>query len=280
MPDTAVVTHVGHADWNENQFRGYAVNAELVGHDGWASAFSLAIGGPRLHGDDAGVIEDVVVCALAADPRIWPVKVARLVAAYGSPLVALAAGHAALDGALMGPVPTGAAGAMLIDFRERLGDAVTDREAVANLLDELLARGRVAGFGVAFRGTDERVVAMNECLRRRRRDVGTHWRLIMLLDDVMQEKKDLHVNFSMATAAILLDLGYSPPQITLLMSTFLDVCFYANVSEGAEQQSESLRELPASCIEYVGRAPRLSPRAEAKRTLDSQAPALTEPAFR
>ncbi len=35
----AVVTNVGHADWNENQFRGHAVNTELVGKDGWASIF-------------------------------------------------------------------------------------------------------------------------------------------------------------------------------------------------------------------------------------------------
>ena len=280
MSNTTIVTHVGHADWNENHFRGHAVNAELVGRDGWASVFSLAVGGPRLKGDDAGVLEDVAVCALAADPRIWPVKVARLVAAYGSPLMGLAAGHAALEGALMGPVPTGAAGAMLIELRARLGDAITSRSAVAELIEESLKRGRVAGFGVAFRGIDERVVAMKDCLRRRHRDDGVHWRLIMLLDEVMAEKKDLHVNFSMATAAILLDLGYSPPQITLIMSTFLDVCFYANVMEGAEQRSESLRELPASCIEYVGRAPRLSPRAEAKRTLDSQAPVLAEPSYR
>ena len=271
-----LVTPIG----TKNQFRGYAVNAELVGHDGWASIFSLAVGGTRLSGDDAGVIEDVAVCALAADPRIWPVKVARLVAAYGSPFMGLAAGHAALEGALMGPVPTGGAAEMLLGLRERLGDDVDDPEAIGRLLDELLAKGRIAGFGVAFRGRDERVVAMKECLKRRQRDGGTYWRLIMLLDATMQDKKKLHVNFSMATAAILLDLGYEPRQVTLIMSTFLDVCFYANVLEASEQRSDVMQRVPDSSVEYVGREPRLSPRAEAKRTLDSQSPALAQPAFR
>lgn len=275
-----ITTRVGHADWNENQFRGYAVNAELVGKEGWASVFSLAVGGTRLGEVDAAVIEDVAVCALAADPRIWPVKVSRLVAAYGSPLMALAAGHAALEGALMGPVPTGAAAAMLLGLKERLGPSVDDADAIEGLIDDLLQKGRIAGFGVAFRGRDERVVAMKECLRRRERDGGAYWRLIMLLDSVMQRKKSLHVNFSMATAAILLDLGYAPNQVTLIMSTFLDVCFYANVLEGSEEQSASLRRLPASCVRYVGRAARTTPRAEAKRTLDSQAPELADPAFR
>ena len=152
--------------------------------------------------------------------------------------------------------------AMLLGLRERLGDDVDDPEAIGRLLDELLAKGRIAGFGVAFRGRDERVVAMKECLKRRQRDGGTYWRLIMLLDATMQDKKKLHVNFSMATAAILLDLGYEPRQVTLIMSTFLDVCFYANVLEASEQRSDVMQRVPDSCVEYVGREPRLSPRAK------------------
>jgi len=278
MPE--VETRVGHADWAENQFRGYAVNRDLVGKDGWASIVSLAVSGRRVEGNDAAVLEDVAVCALAADPRIWPVKVARLVSAFGSPLLGLAAGHAALEGALMGPVPTGGAAKMLMGLRERLGDRVEDPATMEQVLDDLLSKGRVSGFGVAFRGVDERVVAMKARLHVHARDGGVYWRLIMALDGIMERKKNLHVNFSMATAAILLDLGYTPDEITLIMSTYLDVCFYANVHEGAQQRSDVLRRLPDACVEYVGRAARLSPRAEAKRTLDSQAPVLSDTSYR
>lgn len=278
--DAVIKTHVAHASWNENQFRGRRVNAELVGRAGWASIFALAVSGRTLEGNDAGVFEDVAVCALAADPRIWPVKVSRLVAAYGSPLLALAAGHAALQDAMMGPCPTGAAAAMLVGFAETLGDRLEEEAAQESLIHELLGKGRVAGFGVAFRGVDERVTAMKECLRRRDRDGGKYWKLIMALDVVMERKKNLRVNFSMATAAILLDLGFAPDEITLVMSTYLDVCFYANVHEGATQKSEVLRELPVEHTTYVGRAPRTSPRALAKKTLDSQAPVLAEAVYR
>jgi hypothetical protein len=258
--DPVVETRVARADWNENAFRGRRVNAELVGRAGWADIFALAMNGRPLSANDAAVFEDVAVCALAADPRIWPVKVARLVASFGSPLLALAAGHAALEGAIMGPVPTGAAAEMLVSLRDRLGDRAGDPIAIEALVDDLLSRGRVAGFGVAFRGVDERVVAMKDVLRRRGRDQGTFWHLIMSLDDVMERKKRLHVNFSMATGAILLDLGFAPNEISLVMSTYLDVCFYANVLEGSEQKSAVLRKLSDASVEYVGRPARESPR--------------------
>jgi len=273
-------TRVAHADRGDNRFRGFGGNAELVGRDGWASIFSLAIGGPRLSAQDAMIVEDMAVCSLAADPRIWPLKMARLVASYGVTLPAIAVGHVALEGAIVGPEPTGKAAETLMGWCERLGDRMNDAGAIEALVDDLLSQGRAAGFGVAFRSRDERVDGIKACVKKRNREDGRYWKLVMAIDALMIEKRKVQLNLAMASAAVLLDLGFKPTQVRMWMTAYLDVCFYANAVEGAEQQSPVLRRLPDDAIEYVGREPRWSPRADAKRALDSQAPLLAASVFR
>jgi hypothetical protein len=275
-----ITTRVAQAVQGDNRFRGFGVNADLAGRDGWTSIVSLAIGGPRLSALDAAMVEDLAVCSLAADPRIWPLKITRLVASYGVTLPAIAVGHLALEGAIVGPEPTGKAAETLVSWVERLGEQVNDPRAIEALVDDLLAQGRAAGFGVAFRARDERVEGIKACVVKRNRDKGKHWQLVMAIDALMVDKRKVQLNLAMASAAVLLDLGFTPPQVRMWMSAYLDVCFYANAVEGAEQQSAVLRKLPDDAIDYVGREPRLSPRAEAKRELDSQAPILAASVYR
>lgn len=274
-----IKTRVARADDGDNSFRGYTVNAELAGRAGWATAFSLAIGGPRLADEDAAIMEDLAVCILAADPRIWPLKLVRLVASYGVTQPAFAAGHLILEGAVIGTEPTGKAAETLLEWGQVIGEDPGSAQLSA-FLEEMLSRGRVSGFGVAFRPHDERVDGIKQCLAARKRTTGRYWKLVVAIDELMGDKRKVRLNLAMASAAVMLDLGFTPIQIRAWMSAYLDISYYANAVEEAELQSESLRQLPLECIDYVGRGPRLSPRAEAKRTLDSDAPALAQPAYR
>jgi len=276
---SAIRTRVAQALFGDNAFCGCSVNEELAGTDGWASVFSLAIGGPRLCREDATLVEDLAVCSLAADPRIWPLKMTRIVASYGAPLPAIAVGHLALEGAIVGSEPTGRAAETLVAWAAELGDDPSPESVEAHVA-ALLSKGRAAGFGVAFRGRDERVDAIRACLKTRGRDEGRHWKLVAAMDAVMQKRTRVQLNLAMASAAVLLDLGFTPVQIRMWMSAYLDVCFYANAVEGAESRAPELLVVPAADVTYVGRPPRTSPRAIAKRTLDSQAPALNETAYR
>jgi len=281
MTAKGIVTRVGFAEHGENHFCGHAVRVSLAGKAGWASLLSLAVGGRVLDAADAAVLEDAAVCTLAADPRIWPLKVTRLVSSYGGTLAGFCAGHLVLEGAIMGSWPTGLAASFLVEVAASLGDRASDPGTISRFVDEQLAAGRkLPGFGVPFRPVDERLIALGECLRDRGRDGGPYWSLAMRLDAAMAEKKNVHGNQSLALAAVFLDLGFSPAQVPVLTTALLDLCFYANAVEEAELRSESLQHLPDSCVRYIGRAPRTSPRAEAKRTLDSQSPALEQPAFR
>jgi hypothetical protein len=242
-----IKTRVAHAAGSDNAFRGFSVNGELAGNDGWTSALSLAFGGPRLEPSNAGIIEDLAVCSLAADPRIWPLKMARLVASYGVTLPAMAVGHLALEGAIVGAEPTGAAAEILAQWTAKLGENPTREELEAHV-DDVLSSGRVPGFGVAFRGHDERVEGIKQCLSKRSFTPGRHWRLVTQLEEVMIARTKVRLNLAMASAAVLLDLGYDPKQIRMWMSAFLDVCFYANVVEAADLKSPELLAVPNEVI--------------------------------
>jgi hypothetical protein len=275
-----IETRVAFAEHGDNQFRGYAVKTELAGRVGWAELIALAVGS-RIDSANAALLEDAMACTLAADPRIWPLKVTRLVSSYGGALAGFCAGHLLLEEALMGPWPTGLAAELLVEIRGALGDATRDETLIAEWVTREIARGRkLAGFGVPFRREDERLIALKECVERRGRSAMPFWSLAMVLDVTMFAQKNVHANQSLALAALLLDLGFGTVQIPVVTTAMLDLCFYANAIEEASLASEILRRLPEEYVEYVGRAPRESPRAEAKRTLDSQAPVLNEPSFR
>ena len=277
---SAIETKVGFADAGENHFCGHRVREELAGRSTWASLMALAIGAPAIDSEAAAMIDDAATCTLAADPRIWPLKVTRLVSAYGGTLAGFCAGHMLLEEAIMGPWPTSKSAELLLEIRAALGDDLGD-EAVARWLDGELASGRkLAGFGVPFRPIDERVIALTECVERRGRSSGTMWSLAMKLDRMLFEKKKVHGNQSLALGALFLDLGFTPPQISVLTTAILDLCFYANAIEEAALRSPALQTLPLESVEYVGRGRMTSPRALAKKTLDSQSPVLAEAVYR
>jgi hypothetical protein len=280
MAELVIETRVGRADWGENQFCGYAVHEALAGHEGWAGALALAIGRRRISAEDAALLDDAAVCTIAADPRIWPLKITRLVNSYGSVLAGFCAGHL-LEEAVLGPWPSRTAAKFLVEVHDALGDRVGDAGAVEDLLLGELARGRkLPGVGVPFRPVDERLAAFAECVKRRGRDSGTYWKLMTAIDDVVHRHKKIRVNQILALAAAMLDVGFTTDQVPVLTTAMLDLCYYANAVEGAEQRPEMLRRLPVDCVDYVGREARLSPRAAARRTLDSQSPVLSAPVFR
>ena len=177
----------------------------------------------------------------------------------------------------MGAEPTGRAAETLLAGGERVGPEPCDVGRRAGR--RAPPRGRAAGFGVVFRPRDERVDGIRACLETRKRAGGRYWRLADAMDALITHKRTFHSTSRWRAPPCCSTSAFRTP-IRLWMSLYLDACFFANVAEESELESECLRRLPDSCVEYVGREPRLSPRAEAKRTLDSQSPALAQPALR
>ncbi|MGH1345484.1 MAG: hypothetical protein ACRBN8_28225 [Nannocystales bacterium] len=250
-------TSVGRADRGENQFRGFAVGSQLAGKTEHWSALSLAVGHRCLSQRECEILGDVVVCSLAADPHIWPLKVTRLVSSFGNGVPALAAGMLSTAGGFMGWGTYAPAASFLQSLA-----ALPLAERDTHLDAEVERLHHIPGFGVAFREQDERAVALAKCVRSRGYEDGEHWRTLIAADARLQPR-GAPMNIAAATAAVFLDRGFSPAQLGALGPVLLLPNYLANAVEGAEQSPQMLQRLPSETIEDRTPAPRLSPRARA-----------------
>jgi hypothetical protein len=192
-PVQPVPTRVGHAGWGDNRFRGHGVASELAGSTTLWSLVSLAVGHRRLTAIESTMLDDLATCSAAADPRIWPLKAIRLGGAFGHFTAALGVGLLATDG-IHGPGPVRACCEMLLGIRNELGDGDDRRldEIVAHLLGDRDCR--LAGFGVAVRAADERVVAFETCLERRGLQHLPFWSLMRRVEAITIARRGAPVN--------------------------------------------------------------------------------------
>jgi hypothetical protein len=262
LPQLTQETRTAHWGWDEHRYFGHRVFEQLAGHESLTGLTGLSVLGRRLSPDECAVVDDVACTATLADPRIWPLKLTRLIAAYGSTLPAAAAGLLSEQDARIGPWTTAKSAEVLLAFDAAIGSRVDDPETVRALVLRYLEEHRfVWGFGTPFRGKDERLVAFRECMRQRGRQDLRFWRLMNEVSAVVREQRGVEPNMGIAIAAAFLDLGMTPHQVGSLTSALMQHMFLAHAVEGSAQGA-SLRELPADYVEFDGCAPRSSPRAE------------------
>lgn len=70
----------------DHLFAGYEVFGELLGDESVAGLLALSVGMPKLSQEDVATLNDLAAVNMLCDPRIWPVKLSRLVSSYGSAL--------------------------------------------------------------------------------------------------------------------------------------------------------------------------------------------------
>ncbi|HET7538542.1 MAG TPA: hypothetical protein VFK05_01675 [Polyangiaceae bacterium] len=261
LPELTQATRTAHWGWHEHRYFGHRVFQDLAGRETLTGLTILSVLGRRLPSEAAGVVDDIACTLTLADPRIWPLKLTRLIAAYGSTLPAAAAGLLSEEEARIGPWAGAKSAEVLLAFDAAIGARVDEAETVRQVVTAYLDEHRfVWGFGTPFRAQDERLVAFRDCIQRRQRDSLPFWRLMTAVSEVVRELRGAEPNMGIAVAAALLDLGLTAHQAGCLSSALMQHMFLAQAVEGAEQGS-SLRELPASYVEFVGHAPRSSPRA-------------------
>jgi len=246
-------TRVGRAEHGENSFFGFSVGAELAGRTVVWSALSLAVGYRTLTFDECAILDDMVVCSLAADPHIWPLKATRLLSSFGRFLPGLVAGMLCTSGGFMGWGTYAPAARFLQAFARADDPAAVVEETLATVQ-------HVPGFGIAFRTEDERVVAFRPCVESRGFERGIHWKALCRAESIMRARR-APMNIASASAAVLLDIGFEPAQIDALGPLVLLPNYLANAVEGARQQPEVLRRLPPNAIDDRTPPPRESPRA-------------------
>jgi hypothetical protein len=257
---TAIVMNVGWAVPGDNLFRGFSVKDELAGRDGYWSLLSLAVGGPRLGPADAAFLDEVCGCMVAADPRIWPLKVAWIAGSYGSPIAAMCASQAYLEAAQVGGWTCGAA-AEVWQSVAFVADAPDPEGAFRGWFAAARARGKVAGYGVPGRDEDERVLSVVRAVARHRRAEGRFYRLFEVASRALGAGSRVRPNLASVFGAVGLDLGLDPRQTGLVAHAALCIPLWANGVEAAGQAPAVLRALPVDAARYEGKPERSSPRA-------------------
>jgi len=264
LPELTHDTRTAHWGWHEHRYFGHAVFEELTGRETLTGLTVLSVLGRRLASDACGVVDDAACALTMADPRIWPLKLTRLIAAYGATLPAAAAGLLSEEEARIGPWAMAKSAEVLLAIDAALGDQIDDPEAVRRVVKAYLEEHRfVWGFGTPFREKDERLVSFRACILRRKRETGRYWRLMDAVSAVVSEVRHPEPNMGIATAAAFLDLGMTAHQVGALTSALMQHMFLAHAVEGSAQGA-SLRELPTSYVDFVGHSPRSSPRASEK----------------
>jgi hypothetical protein len=258
---------VAHAEWGVNRYFGFAVPDLLAAGESLAGLVTLAVRGWPLAPEERGLIDDIAVSMTLADPRVWPLKMARVVSSYGGCTPALAAGLLCLEGARIGPWTCGAAAELLLALRDE-ATQLTPAAMASPLHRRLQAGQRLPGFDVPFRSQCERLPLVQKSVAARGRDQLPAWRTLEAVIGATRELKGPEPNVGLGVAAALLDLGFTPRQVSILSTTLAQTEFLSNVAEGSEQRAAVLRRIPDDRIRYVGKPPRETPRAAASARRD------------
>lgn len=251
-----IITHVAHTGSDELIFQGRRVFAELLGKATLGQVMMLGVCGYIPDADQLAVIDDIMTTMSSADPRMWPFKITRLAASYGTASYAVASTLIAAEGGMFGPNRMLSGVRWLIDLGDR--DQVSDDEIL-----KLIDQGN-AGFGVTYRNRDERLEALLRQIALRGRSDLKYTKLFRRAMGLARDQRKLEAHVFLGIAAIALDAGFPVEAIGSLATIALFHDALANAIEGAAQRPAVLRSLPVETIEYRGRPARQSPRASAK----------------
>lgn len=258
---TVIRTGVGRALHAEYEQYGLRVYRDLLGSTSYLGLVAFGLTGRRLSDVEAQLLDDLSVASYVTEPRVFPMKICWIAGSLGRALPAVLCASVAFDSDIVGGRVIEEAANVLLELARTTGGPAATEAAIS---DFVAARKQLAGFGVPFRATDERVSAFREVMARRAYVPGPYFALAERFWRVARDTRRLEVNLASATAALLLDFGFSPLQIPPMAVALLQPSFLANATEAAAQAPECLRRLPDDCVRYEGPPPRKSPRAIAR----------------
>lgn len=258
MSQKEIRTRVAHHLVGDNRFFGSSIKS-MLGNETYTGMLAMAATGRRPTTEQRASLDELAAIMTSADPRIWPVKLTRLLASYGGTIVAYGAGQLTMENDQIGPWVIGHSASMLVELRAAVGD--DDALLNERVADFVKRTPRIIGYGVPLRTSDERMDMLVERMRLNGRDQLSFWKLQVALTKEIKRAKGLAPNVAVGLAAMLLDHGYAPRETALLTTFLMQAPFAANAAEAATQSEEIMRQLPDDAIDYVGQPPRVSPRA-------------------
>lgn len=264
---STIRTGVGRAGPGDYEQYGLSVYRDLVGRTSYLGLIAFALTGRRLSATEEDVLDDLASSSHVTEPRVWPIKITWIAGALGRSVPAYVCGTIALDSDMVGGRVAEDAAKMLVAVRDAVVAGGGGDDVITTFVNE---HRHLYGFGVPFRAYDERLVAFKAALERRGIAGGPFWQLAERFWRIARDTRRVEVNIIGATAAICLDLGFTPAQVAPMAVILLTPTFLGNATEAAAQSPDVLKRLPPEAIRYVGPPPRESPRALAARQSSKQ----------
>jgi hypothetical protein len=259
-----IVTRLGHAGTEDYEIRGKQLYRDFRGRSSFWQLVAFGACGLELSDADSELLDTLATCAYVPDPRVWPFKFARLMAAYGNTLTGFGMGIQVVDSDILGVRIATRAGQMLYELEQTLS-ASNDAESSTVMSEFFKKIVRIPGFGVPARNRDERVTAFRLSLRERPLAARKFLQTAAQASDFVKRTRDLESNIAFWVAAACMDIGCSVENIQPIATLLGVMPMLATAHEGAQQDSPLMRALPADASRYVGRPPRESPRKLAAR---------------
>jgi hypothetical protein len=174
---------------------------------------------------------------MLTEPRIWPLTVARRVAAHGGGLARSAvAGIASVCTDNMSAPPVGA----FMRFLDRMDAETASGRTLEEVLDGILSRReRISGVGRPAFGPDERVPRMHALYESHGKAQGPSMLLARRVDAYLHARKGLRVNSAGFHGALMRDLGFSPAGAAAFCLIYFLVPILANVVYPEERKREA-----------------------------------------
>jgi len=258
-------TRIGHIGFGDHRFRGYSVLNELIDSTDGLALTWLGISGRSLLSEERDIIRLMTLAATAADARVWPVKITRLLSAYGNAYAGFLGGQLATPSERIGAGSLERTAHTLKEFMDAIEDkgGEIDATTITPLLLKYLEKNPILnGFGVPFRDVDERLVALMKRISGHPAEKKPFWRLAAVLMTLMRELKKVEPNVGIAMGALLLDLGIPPEKAAIVCSILMmSPLFAAHALEASQPEYNHWRALSADQINYTG-TPRRSLQGE------------------
>ncbi len=230
-PELVRATEPGRVVAHDHDVRGRRLFADLVGKRSFFQVAALGIDNVELGPRDAELLEHLGVNTQLFDVRIWPLNVARRVAASSGLEQGVVAGLATVLNANMGPPPVGRF-MQLLDTLDAGGSRGVSIES--QLEDTVRRRERLPGLGRPALGPDERNSQVFELARAYGRDGGPSWKLAMAVDDFFARRKGVRINSAGLQGALMRDLGFSPRGATAFCTIYFLVPVVVQAAFGAD----------------------------------------------
>jgi hypothetical protein len=229
-------------------------------HADWVDLYLLSITGRRFADNELKLLHAMWVCTSYPDARLWNNRVAALAGnARSTPALGISAALGMSEATVYGGHPCVRA----IDFLTTAQRRVAAGEALADVVDQELARRRIYGYGRPIHATDERLPWLLSIAREQGLADGPHLALAHEVERLLVARDArLKMNYAAMTAGLAADLGLSVTQFHHFQVPMLLAGMTPCFIEAAERPAGSVFPLSCEHIAYEGRARRPWPAAQ------------------